>query len=276
MVNGSPGHLVYFTSYRDDSIRGDTDGGGSSSGSPADWGWIEFTPSSDDASTISFAVIRFGGYSNAGTPTYTGNLYIQDASPTIQYTTLKNGYHGIFANTTSPNLICNDIYNNQNYGLFNATTGTGILAEYQWWGSPSGPYHPTNNQSGTGNRVSDGVIFSPWATQSCLTPPGTFSKTGPVNGLTGTTTNPTLNWETSAGASSYEFCYDTSNNNVCDTNWTSMGTSTHVDLSGLANYTTYHWQVRALNTVGAREANSNTWWSFTTVPILEYLPLLIR
>ena len=49
MVNGSPDHPVYFTSYRDDTIRGDTDGGGSSSGSPADWGWIEFTPSSDDA-----------------------------------------------------------------------------------------------------------------------------------------------------------------------------------------------------------------------------------
>ena len=69
MVNGSPGHLVYFTSYRDDTIRGDTDGGGSSSGSPADWGWIEFTPSSDDASTISFAVIRFGGYSIRTLPT---------------------------------------------------------------------------------------------------------------------------------------------------------------------------------------------------------------
>ena len=64
MVNGFPDHLVYFTSYRDDTIRGDTDGGGSSSGSPADWGWIEFTPSSDDASTISFAVIRYRRVSN--------------------------------------------------------------------------------------------------------------------------------------------------------------------------------------------------------------------
>ena len=55
-----------------------------------------------------------------------------------------------------------------------------------------------------------------------------------------------------------------------------MGTSTHVDLSGLAYHTAYQWQVRALNTVGVREANSSTWWSFTTIPILEYLPLLIR
>ena len=87
MVNGSPGHPVYFTSYRDDTIRGDTDGGGSSSGSPADWGWIEFTPSSDDSSTISFAVIRYGGWINN---IYRGNLYIQDASPTIQNCTIGN------------------------------------------------------------------------------------------------------------------------------------------------------------------------------------------
>ena len=61
--------------------------GGSSSGSPADWGWIEFTPSSDDSSTISFAVIRYGGWINN---IYRGNLYIQDASPTIQNCTIGN------------------------------------------------------------------------------------------------------------------------------------------------------------------------------------------
>jgi len=31
-----------------------------------------------------------------------------------------------------------------------------------WWGSSSGPYHPTLNPSGTGDKVSDYVIFDPW------------------------------------------------------------------------------------------------------------------
>ena len=35
-------------------------------------------------------------------------------------------------------------------------------ATVNYWGHPTGPHHPANNSAGEGERVSDGVIFTPW------------------------------------------------------------------------------------------------------------------
>jgi len=37
-----------------------------------------------------------------------------------------------------------------------------IDATENWWGEPSGPFHPTKNPLGAGSEVSDKVIFEPW------------------------------------------------------------------------------------------------------------------
>lgn len=37
-----------------------------------------------------------------------------------------------------------------------------VDATLNWWGDPSGPYHPTLNPSGKGDRVSEDVLFEPW------------------------------------------------------------------------------------------------------------------
>jgi len=103
-----------------------------------------------------------------------------------------------------------------------------------------------------------------WGGSSGVTPPGSFNKSSPANGATGQTTSPTLTWGSSSGATSYEYCYDTSNNNGCNSSWVSAGTSLNVTLSGLSGSTTYYWQVRGVNTGGVTEANSGTWWSFQT------------
>ncbi len=95
--------------------------------------------------------------------------------------------------------------------------------------------------------------------------PGAFAKTAPANAATGISLTPTLTWGTSSGATSYEYCYDTSNDNACSS-WTSIGTNTSVTLSGLSLNTTYYWQVRAANSFGTTYANgvASTFWSFTT------------
>jgi hypothetical protein len=77
------------------------------------------------------------------------------------------------------------------------------------------------------------------------------------------TTSPTLTWGASSDATSYEYCYDTTNNDSCDTSWISAGGSTSVGLSGLTNNRTYYWQVRAINADGTTEADGGTWWTFT-------------
>jgi hypothetical protein len=95
-----------------------------------------------------------------------------------------------------------------------------------------------------------------------ITPPGSFNKTSPTNGAAGVATNPTLTWGTSSGATSYEYCYATTTG--C-TSWTSVGSNTSVGLSGLLNNQVYYWQVRAVNTDGNTQADSGSYWSFTTV-----------
>jgi len=37
-----------------------------------------------------------------------------------------------------------------------------VNALNNWWGHPSGPFHPTLNPDGMGNAVSDNVDFDPW------------------------------------------------------------------------------------------------------------------
>jgi len=96
--------------------------------------------------------------------------------------------------------------------------------------------------------------------------PEAFGKTDPLHGVTGQVTTPTLSWETSAGAASYEYCIDTISDGWCNTSWISTGTQTSVTLSNLSALITYYWQVRARNSAGSTPADIsiNDYWSFTT------------
>ena len=67
-----------------------------------------------------------------------------------------------------------------------------------------------------------------------------------------------------AGAASYEYCYDTTNDEACAGSWVSTGTATSGALSGLAHSTTFYWQVRAVNGFGTNYANGGVWWTLTT------------
>ncbi len=64
----------------------------------------------------------------------------------------------------SYNVNNNDIISNSFYGLKNENNFT-INAENNYWGDPSGPYHPTLNPAGKGNAVSDNVEFIPFSFQ---------------------------------------------------------------------------------------------------------------
>jgi hypothetical protein len=98
-----------------------------------------------------------------------------------------------------------------------------------------------------------------------VNPPGAFTKLAPANGATEVSTSPTLSWSASTEVSTYEYCYDTTNDNACS-NWTSNGSATSVGLSGLSSVTTYYWHVRAVNIAGTTYADGSgtAFWSFTT------------
>jgi hypothetical protein len=99
---------------------------------------------------------------------------------------------------------------------------------------------------------------------SPVLPPAGFNKTAPANGATDQPTGPVLSWSASSAATSYEYCIDIYNDNVCNGTWTSTGTSTSAGLGGMPLSTTIYWQVRAVNAAGPTYADGGAWWSFTT------------
>ena len=116
--------------------------------------------------------------------------------------------------------------------------------------------------AGRDNYYGYGLIQVDKAIQQLL-PPGSFGKTSPANSASNQSTSLTLNWGSSLAATSYQYCLDTTNNNSCDTSWVSTGTIRSANVAMNSN-TTYYWQVQALNLAGTTEADSSTWWHFTT------------
>ena len=96
------------------------------------------------------------------------------------------------------------------------------------------------------------------------TPPSSFAKLLPADGAVSQSITPTFTWGTSANATSYSYCIDTTNNDICDNNWTSVGSSVYITLlSGITPNTTYYWQVRSTNLGGTIYADGG-WKSFQT------------
>jgi hypothetical protein len=94
--------------------------------------------------------------------------------------------------------------------------------------------------------------------------PGAFGKSLPANGAKSLGTSVTLSWSANAGAASYEYCYDTSNDNVCAGPWISTSTARQAPIGALTRKTAYYWQVRATNAQGTTPANAAAWWKFAT------------
>jgi hypothetical protein len=135
-----------------------------------------------------------------------------------------------------------------------ALSGLSLNTTYFW-------HVRANNSFGT--TYSDGSTISFWSFTTGNVP-GAFTKTNPANAVSGVSTSPTLSWGASTVASSYEYCYDTSNDNACS-GWAGTA-STSVTLSGLSINTAYYWHVRAINSFGTTYSNggSAAFWSFTT------------
>ena len=83
----------------------------------------------------------------------------------ITYNEMYDNVYGFVFWNANPKVNYNNIYSNTQYGVYRTAGGdlTGVLdACYNWWGDPTGPYHPELNPSGKGDQVSDNVDFEPW------------------------------------------------------------------------------------------------------------------
>ena len=109
------------------------------------------------------------------------------------------------------------------------------------------------------------------AVQQPPVPPSPPALATPVNGATGVVTNPTLTWNSSAGAATYRVQISTSATfSTIVTDQSNIG-STSYTVSGLTASTTYYWHVSASNSAGT--SAFSTAWSFTTaVPLPPPVP----
>jgi parallel beta-helix repeat protein len=121
------------------------------------------------ATTISGNVI------DSNTAIYNGGgICSEHSTPLIIENTIANNtaqlgagiYTYSMLTPNSPTVEHNNIYGNVEYGVFNETVVHTTEATNNWWGDSTGPYHPTTNPNGQGDRVSDRVAFEPWLSSS--------------------------------------------------------------------------------------------------------------
>src|SRR5262249_16342442 len=107
-VQGTFDSPVYFTSYKDDGVGGDTNGDGAGT-SPAAGNWDTIKFESGSSSTLAYAVIRYGG--NAASSKM---IYNAGGNVTFTNSTINDGaIWGIYADSGTTTVVSADIYNNQ-------------------------------------------------------------------------------------------------------------------------------------------------------------------
>ncbi|MCP3870547.1 MAG: hypothetical protein GY703_21130, partial [Gammaproteobacteria bacterium] len=105
---GTAEDRIVFTSYRDDSIGGDTNGDGASTGQPGDWNSIQFNDSTNESTTeLNYVDVRYGGNGSSY------NIYIYRANFPIRNSEITHSaYYGLYLQDNTMVLEDNRIADN--------------------------------------------------------------------------------------------------------------------------------------------------------------------
>lgn len=168
IAEGTEDSLIVFTAIQDDFYGGDTNADSSQTsptGERRQWHGIHFEGESlPEFSKMDHTVVRFVamGWDDDNQFSEFAGINANNASPTITNSILQRNRYGLKAEGSSnPVINNNDIFNNQEFGVWNVDQTFTIDATNNWWGDDSGPAH-SSNSSGTGDAVSDAVNFDPW------------------------------------------------------------------------------------------------------------------
>ncbi|NUN12024.1 MAG: right-handed parallel beta-helix repeat-containing protein [Myxococcales bacterium] len=190
-----------FTSLADDTVGGDTENNGPTTiPTGGNYGGFVLLNLASDTSSFTASTFRYGGQTQGqyfgtngplGTGLY-GAVTLVNAAPTINGCVFSNGGAGIrvtagnavvtgctLQNNTvgmlvqggAPQIHESQLVGNTSFGVQNLGALV-VDATQNWWGSSTGPTH-TTNPGGTGDAVTNLVLFNPWKTiSSDLIAPG--------------------------------------------------------------------------------------------------------
>ncbi len=160
---------------------------------PGNWNGVTLSGAASGLSVIEYVTIEYAGsganYNNANLTIYSAapiirnslirnsagsGVYFTGASsyPVIMDSEITGNKWGIYSGSSNPYITNTKIYSNPTFGVYNSTTTVDVDARDNWWGAASGPMH-ASNPSGTGDKVSDKVLYNPWLGQA----PSIFSIT---------------------------------------------------------------------------------------------------
>ncbi|HYN89374.1 MAG TPA: right-handed parallel beta-helix repeat-containing protein, partial [Ardenticatenaceae bacterium] len=120
------------------------------------WGEVRIgggVPGDSDLSRLQYVVVE------------RGQLRIEQSAPAVldHLSILNSTNDGLYVNDSEGVVVTSSNFvGNSRHGLFNETPDKVVSATLNYWGATSGPYHPTLNPAGQGDRVGDGVLFAPW------------------------------------------------------------------------------------------------------------------
>lgn len=107
-ANGAAANLIYFTSYKDDSVGGDANGDGPSNGTSSDWGNIK--ANAGGTGTFNYTTTRYGGDSSNYANFYNDGGILNIATSTIDAARVDGIRHVSGTTTVASSTIKNNTY----------------------------------------------------------------------------------------------------------------------------------------------------------------------